>query len=61
MAKEEADRETEFTKYLQDLEFQASRVRQIGKHSREIIGDILQEKSLDVLSTMVGFFSASLL
>jgi hypothetical protein len=61
MAKEEAEREAEFTKHLQEIEFQASRVRQIGRHARETIGDILQEKSLDLLGAMVGFFSGSLL
>jgi hypothetical protein len=56
MAKEEAEREAEFNKHLQEIEFQASRVRQIGRHARETIGDILPEKSLDLLGAMVGFF-----
>jgi hypothetical protein len=60
MADEEASRGSDFNKQLTEIEFQALRVREIEKHPRDVVGDILQQKSLDLLGAMVGFFSSSL-
>ena len=60
MAEDEAQRGADFNQRLKSVSFQALRVREIAKHPREMISDVLQEKSIDLMKAIVVFLSSSL-
>jgi len=61
IANEEVGRGGDFIECLERIGFQALRVRVIQKYPPEIIGDILYEKSVDLMTAIIEFLSSSLL